>query len=164
MNEDFAKEFKTFREQIYGIVSEHDVILRALVGSNSEKIISTFDDTAALKVIDLYPQWQADLEVSVGDRYQYNGKLYKCIQSHTTQADWTPDVTPAMWTVIDVQHAGTIDDPIPASRGMEYEYGLYYIESDVIYLCERTGEAAGGKVTLQYMPSELVGQYFTVQK
>lgn len=97
MNEDFAKEFKTFREQIYGIVSEHDVILRALIGNNSEKIVSTFDDTAAVKVTELFPQWQADFAVSVGDRYRYGEKLYKCIQSHTTQADWTPDVTPALW-------------------------------------------------------------------
>lgn len=162
MNEDFAKEFKTFREQIYGIVSEHDVILRALVGSNSEKIVSTFDDTAALKVIDLYPIWQTEITVTADDRYQYEGKLYKAIQSHVTQADWAPDVTPALWTVIDVEHMGTVDDPIPASRGMEYEYGKYYIEEDIIYLCEREGEVAGGKVTLQYLPSELVGQYFRV--
>lgn len=122
----------------------------------------TADDQTAVRAVDLYPMWQPDLTVLTGDRYQYEGKLYKAIQSHTTQADWTPDVTPSMWTVIDVEHAGTIDDPIPASIGMEYEYGLYYVEEDVLYLCEREGEAVGGKVTLQYMPSELVGQYFSV--
>ena len=45
---------------------------------------------------------------------------------------------------------------------MEYVYGLYYSDSEdgKLYLCQRTGEAAGGTVVLQYMPHELVGQYF----
>ena len=46
--------------------------------------------------------------------------------------------------------------------GMEYEYGKYYLDSEdgKTYLCERTGEAAGGKIVLQYLPHELVGNYF----
>ena len=63
---------------------------------------------------------------------------------------------------IDVSHAGTQDDPIPAERGMEYVYGLYYLDSEdgKLYLCRCTGEAAGGTVVLQYLPHELVGHYF----
>lgn len=63
---------------------------------------------------------------------------------------------------IDERHDGTQDDPIPAERGMEYVYGLYYLDSEdgKLYLCQRTGEAAGGTVVLQYMPHELVGHYF----
>lgn len=83
-------------------------------------------------------------------------------QGHTTQESWPPHLTPALWVVIDVAHAGTQDDPIPASRGMEYEYGKYYLDSEdgKTYKCERIGEAAGGKIVLQYLPHELVGQYF----
>ena len=83
-------------------------------------------------------------------------------QGHTSQADWTPDKTPNLWAVIDAEHAGTQADPIPTARGMEYEYGKYYLDSEdgKTYLCERTGEAAGGKIVLQYLPHELVGQYF----
>ena len=68
-----------------------------------------------------------------------------------------------MWTIINVDHAGTQDDPIPASRGMEYEYGNYYLDSEdgKTYKCERIGEQSGNKITLQYLPHELVGQYFT---
>ena len=93
----------------------------------------------------------------------YPDKLYKCITGHTSQADWPPEATPALWVVIDEAHAGTIDDPIPAARGMEYQYGLYYLdpEDGLTYLCERAGEAEGGKVVLQYLPHELAGQYFT---
>ena len=45
---------------------------------------------------------------------------------------------------------------------MEYQYGRYYLdpEDSKIYLCKRTGEMDGGKVILQYLPHELIGQYF----
>lgn len=122
----------------------------------------TADDQTAVKAMAFYPYWEEGMEVSIGDRLQYGGKLYNVIQSHTTQADWTPDITPAIYTLIDVERAGTIEDPIPAVAGMEYEYGKYYIEDETIYVCQRTGEAAGGKITLYYLPSQLVGQYFEV--
>ena len=60
----------------------------------------TADDNTALTGMELYPVWSVGIAVSVGDRYQYNGKLYKCIQPHTTQADWTPDITPALWVKV----------------------------------------------------------------
>lgn len=162
MYEEIMKEFKTFREQVYAKFAEYDEILRTLIGSNSEKIVSTFTDENAVKVIDLYPVWMVGIAVAKDSRYQFNGKLYKCGQAHTTQADWTPDITPSLWTVIDVTHAGTIDDPIPASAGMEYTKGLYYIEDGVIYLMNRQGMAEGETITLHYLPPQLVGQYFEV--
>ena len=120
------------------------------------------NDQLTLKYSAMYPLWATGIAVEVGQRYQYRDRLYKVGQAHTTQADWTPDITPALWTVIDVTHAGTIDDPIPAAAGMEYEYGKYYIEGETVYICQRTGEAEGGKITLYYLPSQLVGQYFEV--
>ena len=121
-------------------------------------------DEQAAKAPRLYPTWAAGLAVKAGDRLYYPGtdRLYKVVIDHISQADWTPDAVPALYTVIDVAHAGTQDDPIPASRGMEYVYGLYYTDSEdgKLYLCQRIGEAAGGTVVLQYMPHELVGHYF----
>ncbi len=121
----------------------------------------TATDQTALVGKDLYPEWQTGLTVKAGDRYRHEDKLYKCRQAHTTQADWTPDITPALWTVINAEHEGTLTDPIPAARGMEYVKGKYYIEGDTIYLMNRQGMADGESVVLQYLPSELVGQYFT---
>ena len=127
-----------------------------------EQLAVTLDDETALTGVELFPAWVVGRAYAVDDRVQHNGKLYKCIQAHTSQADWTPDAVPALFTVIDVAHTGTQDDPIPAERGMEYVYGLYYLDSEDgnLYLCQRTGEAAGGTVVLQYMPHELVGHYF----
>lgn len=129
-----------------------------------EESVASLDDETAVTVPSLFTPWTVGEAVNVGDRRYYAPRLYKVVQAHTTQADWTPDVTPALWAVVgDPGEAGTIDDPITAARGMEYEYGKYYFdpEDSKIYLCERTGEAEGGKIILQYLPHELIGQYFS---
>lgn len=42
-------------------------------------------------------EWKAGEAVEVGDRRYYMGAWYTCLQAHTTQADWTPDLTPSLW-------------------------------------------------------------------
>lgn len=129
-----------------------------------ESAAALLSDSQAAAVPSLSKLWVVGESVKTGDRRYYppTDRLYKCVQPHTTQADWTPDLTPAMWAVIDIAHAGTQDDPIPAAAGMEYEYGKYYSDPDnsKIYLCKRIGEADGGKIVLHYLPHELIGQYF----
>lgn len=127
-----------------------------------EAAATSLSDGEAAKAVELFPAWAYPVSYIVGNRVSDGGKLYKCRKAHTSQERWNPAATPALWVVIDVTHAGTQDDPIPASRGMEYEYGKYYLDSEdgKLYLCERTGEAAGGKIVLQYLPHELIGNYF----
>lgn len=134
------------------------VALRPII----EQAAVSLSDGEAASVPELITAWAYPVDYAEGDRRSYGGKVHKCRQAHTSQADWTPDKTPALWAVIDAEHAGTQDDPIPAARGMEYEYGKYYLDSEdgKTYKCERTGEAAGGKITLQYLPHELIGNYF----
>ena len=90
------------------------------------------------------------------------GQLYRVRQAHTAQTGWEPENTAALWAAIDKAHAGTAADPAPAARGMEYVYGKHYLDGEdgKTYLCTRTGETEGGKIVLQYLPHELVGQYF----
>lgn len=127
-----------------------------------EQAAVSLSDGEAASVPELITAWAYPVDYAEGDRRSYGGKVHKCRKAHTSQANWTPDKTPALWAVIDAAHAGTQADPIPASRGMEYEYGKYYLDSEdgKTYKCERTGEAAGGKIVLQYLPHELVGNYF----
>lgn len=73
-------------------------LLRNLI----EQLAITLDDATALTGIELFPIWGL-ISYSVGDRVQYNGTLYKCIQAHTAQSDWTPDATPALWVVVTVE-------------------------------------------------------------
>jgi hypothetical protein len=136
-----------------------------------EQASASLSDGEAAKSPELFPRWADHIGETVkpGDRrsdMDESGVLHVYRvnkgQGHTTQENWPPHSTPAMWTIINVDHAGTQDDPIPASRGMEYEYGKYYLDGEdgKTYKCERTGEQAGGKITLQYLPHELVGNYF----
>jgi hypothetical protein len=137
-----------------------------------EQAAVSLSDGEAATVPELSPRWADHIGETVkpGDRRSDTDEsgvlhVYRVNkgQGHTTQENWPPHSTPAMWTIINVDHAGTQDDPIPAARGMEYTYGLYYKdpEDTKLYLCERIGEAAGGKIVLQYLPHELVGNYFT---
>ena len=129
------------------------------------------DNQTALRMRRYYPTF-AELvgqTVTQGTKFRVDDSedadLYKTIQPELTiQAHYPPGVgTESLYTRIDETHDGTKYDPIPASRGMEYEYGKYYLENEdgKTYKCERTGEAAGGKIVLQYLPHELVGNYFT---
>ena len=123
---------------------------------------SSVSDTKAARYPTLFPSWKQGVLYSENTRCEFGGKLYKCMQLHTSQSGWEPASASALWTAIDIEHAGTFEDPIPASRGMEYIYGKYYLdgEDNKIYLCSRVGEADGGTIVLQYMPHELAGQYF----
>ena len=126
-----------------------------------QAVDASLDDKTALQSVVLFPKWTAGISVEVGQRFQHNGVLYKVQQAHTTQTGWEPDKTPAMWVVVAADpDQGTIDNPIPAVRGMEYVYGKYYSDGGKTYLCKRIGEADGGTIVLQYLPHELIGQYF----
>lgn len=46
--------------------------------------------------------WQPGLSVSVGDVYTFGAYLWKCVQAHTTQGDWSPDLTPALWHKVEI--------------------------------------------------------------
>ncbi len=47
----------------------------------------------------IYPLWEPGLSVAVGDVLSWSQTLVECLQSHTTQADWQPGRTPALWRV-----------------------------------------------------------------
>lgn len=64
-----------------------------------EKASASLTDNDALEAVELFPAWSLTA-YSVGDRIRYNGKLYRCEQAHTAQADWTPDITQALWTEV----------------------------------------------------------------
>src|SRR5699024_121027 len=158
------------REITQAIVGQEATIaearaLRAVI----ETAVVSLDDETAATAPSLFKPWMAGEAVEPGDRRYYTptGLLYKVRegQGHITQADWPPDKTPAMWAVVGKpDEAGTLEDPITAARGMEYEYGLYYKdpEDSKTYLCQWEGATEGSKIILQYLPHELVGQYFSL--
>ena len=65
-----------------------------------EKAASSLTDEDALQAVELFPQWVVEHAYVVGERLQYNGVLYRVVQAHTSQADWAPDKTPALFVFV----------------------------------------------------------------
>ena len=95
------------------------------------------DDQTALRMTEFYPEWASGMDYSTGYKAQRGGKLWRCVQAHTSQAGWEPENAASLWTEICETHDGTIDDPIPYSGNMALESGKYYLQDYVIYRCTR---------------------------
>lgn len=111
----------------------------------------------SLELAAYFPKWAQDQFMPVGYKVSYEGSLYEVIQEHTSQADWTPNVTPSLFKVVQVEATGTIDDPIEWEQGMELFNGLYYTDNGVKYICNR--DSGMGMV---YDLANLVGLYVEV--
>ena len=127
-------------------------------------VLDTASDENAYRMRYLYESWKPDTAYITGDRRLYGDNLYKCKQNHTSEAQHTPDLIPAIWDLISKDGAaGTKDNPIiipePFSS-MEYVKGKYYKEGDTLYLMNRQGMEDGETISLTYKPSALVGHYF----
>ena len=102
-----------------------------------EQLAVTLDDETALTGIELFPIWTIDRAYAVGDKVQRNGKLWRCLQAHTSQIGWEPENVASLWTEICESHAGTLGDPIPYNGNMALESGKYYSQNSKIYRCTR---------------------------
>ena len=109
-----------------------------------ENAAQSLDDQVALTAKTLYPEWvelaaNSFVAENAGFKFRYNGNLYKTINDNITFAIyWIPDDgTESMYARIDEVHVGTMADPIPYDGNMALENGKYYIEDDVLYLCNR---------------------------
>ena len=68
-----------------------------------EDLAITMTDEEGLEFVDLFVNWATDTAYAVGDRVKFGDTLYKCVQAHTSQEDWTPEVVPALWTRVTVE-------------------------------------------------------------
>ena len=75
---------------------EHAYKLREMM----HKAAVSLNDDDALEAVELFPLWETDTAYTADERIRYGEKLYRCVQAHTSQAEWAPDVTPALWTEV----------------------------------------------------------------
>lgn len=74
----------------------------------------TLDEEKAMEIGGVYDAWKPDTAYTTGEYITYgknsvgDAQLYKVVQAHTSQADWTPDVTASLYTPI-----GLTDDGYP---------------------------------------------------
>lgn len=71
------------------------------------KLRDSATDEQAIEVAVLYPAWKVNTEYAVGARLVYGDVLYKVLQAHTSQADWTPDVAVSLFAQVLVADDGT---------------------------------------------------------
>ena len=104
----------------------------------------TFTDADALKVKGIYESWESLVEQNAtkdkGYIFRYGDRLYRVEQpAYTFVSHYIPgsDGTESLFSVIDEEHSGTYDDPIPYEGNMALEQGKYYSQDGVVYLCTR---------------------------
>lgn len=67
-----------------------------------EQMASTVDDATALEHPEAFPKWNGEkISYTVGQRLRYDDILYKVLQDHTSQTDWTPDIAPSLYVRVD---------------------------------------------------------------
>lgn len=139
----------------------------------------TNTDAQAVEVKGLYADWEDDPDGYAYDvqnqkdkRRNFGGLLWNLNKNHQKQKDRFPGAEPTLWTQLVEGYEGSYSDPIPVPdsvnvSGFEYEYGKYYIENELVYLCKRGGvlnpeSMYGQKEKLYFKPSALIGQYFEI--
>ena len=80
-------------------------------------------DEQAATVPALYTAWATGAEYTAGDRRTYGGVLYKCLQEHTSQDDWTPDAAPSLWAVVLIPDPGVIPEWVQPDSTNPYMTG-----------------------------------------
>ena len=115
------------------------------------------DDQTACRMKEFYPAWAAGIAYTAGYKVHHNGRLWRCLQAHTSQEGWEPENVPALWEELCETHDGSRYDPIPYEGSMALVSGKHYSQDGVTYLCSRD------TVNPVYNPlRELVGLYVEV--
>lgn len=79
----------------------NDILAQAqAIRDGMTKVTATLTDEQALELAVLYPLWVIGAEYAVDTVIRYEDALYRCVQAHTSQADWTPPSVPALWVAI----------------------------------------------------------------
>lgn len=91
------------------------------------------DEVTASEHADLFLPWRENMQCTTGMLLQYEGLLYKVLQDHTSQADWLPNKTPALYKVIGINENGIPEYSRPVSSEDTYMTGDEMMFKDVHY-------------------------------
>lgn len=85
--------------------------------------------------------WRIGLAMVPGDVYSHGGFLYRCVQAHTTQADWRPEATPALWRRVQPKEMNPLWQP-------DTDYGqgdvAGYPDNQTLYVCTQAHTSQKG--------------------
>lgn len=121
-----------------GMAELHNA-LRLFVAMNGSKMT----DEQALSVSSMHDKWVAGTVYTAEDVnkvVKHEGGLYRIVSAHTAQAHYPPNGEGllALYRPIVIGHAGTKEDPIPFTYGMDVTAGLYYSHANSLWLAKTT--------------------------
>ena len=102
-----------------------------------EKAALSLSDEDALEATQLFPAWNEEAAYLIGDKVRYDNILYKCLQSHTAQAAWTPIAAPSLWAKVLIPDENVIpeweqpDSTNPYMRGDKVTFNGKVYESTI---------------------------------
>lgn len=83
----------TIEQRVGELEQTNSISFRTMAenGEISEEIAADYPD--------LFLPWGVGVQYEIGNLRSYRDELYKCIQAHTSQEAWTPDVAVSLWAV-----------------------------------------------------------------
>lgn len=106
------------------------IALRATI----EGLAENLTDEAALDSVELFPEWSGDsVEYTVGKRLRYMGELYKVLQAHTSQSNWTPAEAPSLFALILTAPDGTPQEWVQPDSTNPYMIGDRVLFNGQVY-------------------------------
>ena len=130
------------KEEFYPIslAEKQESILKEMMAESARTtFLLALPDAKAATIPYCYPSWQSYIggKLKKDVRVEYGGALWKTRQEiPTVLKNQFPSIdTAALYDRIDVEHAGTLEDPIPYANTMEVFKDKYYLEDGIIYLC-----------------------------
>lgn len=106
---------------------------------------ASLDDEKAMEVATIYDPWAENRAYAVGDFLTYgqnsvgDPQLYKVAQAHTAQADWKPDITPALYVAIGLDEQGYPVWSQPTGAHDAYDKGDVVDCDGVLWISEVDG-------------------------
>ena len=122
----------TSREMYVGRVAENKKELQNNIDKLNTPLSIAFvkmaekgdiDEITASENANLFLEWKTGINYKTNTLLQFNGLLYRVLQEHTSQADWTPDKTPALYKALSVNETGILDWSRPISSVDAYMTG-----------------------------------------
>lgn len=121
----------------------------------------TLTDDEAMEIATLYPKYEVGKSYKVDELFTYgenavgDPQLYRVIQSHTSQADWTPDTTDSLYTPIGLNKEGFPIWTKPTGSHDAYDEGDVVDYNGTLYMSKINGNV--------YSPDEYPASWEVVE-
>lgn len=115
-------------------MKRNDILEQAeKIRADMNKVGAVLTDEQAIEAVGLYEPWREGMELAKDDRIRRNDKLYKVLQPHTTQADWLPENTPALYVEVAAlgEYREIKDNMLSTEAFAKDEIGWYQTETNL---------------------------------